>query len=281
MVSMKKHLIFSMPSVVFFAFASPVSAGSDPAICKQLSDQPGIYYVGKDASDVQPTSQKLSSGKQRINWHQRNWIYFVVGENDGRPETVDHFRLMTFDPRKSDGPVNEVGLDRSAVNTNRLCMGALEHWLSGYGNQQHYATNIKFYDKRTKPENRNIDSINLNPWHFQWNNGTKESVTCRHTAGFVPTIQDENPPAHVSPVLKENLLIAAAVAKGLGLETKLSQHLAALSMVLVHRKENENACLGVSLSFGAMPEQTKINRLRFSKQREQFSTNNMTINWEQ
>ncbi len=277
---MKKHLILSTPCIVLFVFASPVSAGSDPAICKQLSEQPGIYYVGKDASDTPPARQKLFSGKQRITWHQRNWIYFVVGENDGRPETVDHFRLMTFDVHKSDGPVNEVGLDRSAVNTNKLCMGAIEHWLNGYGNQQHYATNIDFYDKRTKPENRNIDSINLNAWHFQWNNGTKDNVTCKHTAGFIPTIQDETPPPQVSPTLKENQLIVASVAKGLGLETQLSRHLAALSMVLVHRKEDENVCLGVSLSFAAMPEQTKINRLRFSKQREQFSTNSTTINWE-
>ena len=260
---------------LFFGTQASV-ADSDQTVCAKLGDEDGMSYViphggVKGAHYIKP----LHSGQQTLPWKSNGWIYFVASENDDQLETVDHFRVVTIDSSKGKGANVEVGLDRSAVNTE--CYDGWSKFWHGYGSESHKQTTVDYYDKRRHEENKYIDN-NLNRWHFDWLNIQNGQKTCPNTSAHVPAIQDADASSNESPSIK-NLSSSEAVAATKNVKMPVPANVSAMSMVLVHRKQNGASCLGIALGATSIPEQTKINRLRFRKVGQRFLGPSTVINW--
>jgi hypothetical protein len=279
MVIMKKRTFCCLLIGTFFSIclASVAQAGQTNAgICDRLNDTVGIYYVGGGPN---PQIRKLHSGAQHLRWQSDNWIYFVVGENDGRPETVDHFRVMTTGvPNSSRGEI-EVGLDRSPAKSP--CNAGWFGFFGTYGSELHQKTTIDHYNKRLNKEYKYVDN-NLNAWHFKWNVAPRaQDVLCDATARYTPAIGDDdaNQQPQAPGLSPTPGLVGPAVAAVIGGKRALPADATSVRMVLVHRKEDENSCLAIKLDSGAVISQTKIHRLRFSNPNSRFSGQGTVIDW--
>jgi hypothetical protein len=102
--------------------------------------------------------------------------------------------------------------------------------------------------------------------------------TCEHTADHVPAIQEEDTGPNVSPALK-NAETSDVVAATRAVKFPVPKDISAISMVLVHRKQDGSSCLGIGLNSPTIPDKTKVNRLRFGKGDERFLGAGTVINW--
>jgi hypothetical protein len=245
------------------------ASSTDPAICAQIRNSVGIYYV---ETSGKPTFKKLHAGTQSIRPVGSNWIYFVVGENDGRPETVDHFRIMTTEKNGNGAENLDIGLDRNAVNSD--CYSSFQKWLLGYGSESHSYTSLDHYDKRLQAKYKNVDN-KLNAWHFFWNVAPRGAKRlCDYTAANAPSIRENGvAPSGAKGVFSPAIAGIISSVRGLPL------NVTSLKMVLVHRREDQNNCLGVRLDFGGRPDETRIDRLRFSNRKQRFSGGGPIIDW--
>lgn len=249
------------------AFADLFKQYTDPIVCEKIGNREGIFYVYSDVR-VKNRVQPVHFGWQHLRLRQEGRLYFVVGEEDGRAETVDHYRLLSWYDRPPAEANPQVYLDRNPVNTS--CAGWLGQIFSDNASEIHSRTTIDNYDDRRIPENANIDN-NLNSWHFDWNNGTRAVQDCQHTYEFVPAIQNDHPLPR-----KSRLLGGIRPSKSLiSLDNP-----DAIEMLMIHRQENKFSCLGVRLGFDRLPLKTKINRLRFNLRGQKFVGPGTTIEWD-
>ena len=269
LISLRALALIYLFATCLLTEAAQAKQLTSPDICKQLGDRVGVYMVR--GSQVLP----LRAGNQTAKWTAGGFLYFVVGENDGRPEMVDHYRVLTTAPARQRNRELEVGLDRSAARSD--CNLNIFGLLRGYGSEKHRQTTVKHYNKKLDPANKDVDD-NLNEWHLQWNAAQSKQAKrqCDYTADYVPSFDgtDSNPAqptGFIGAAVAANLLPANGAARGIE----------SVRMVLVHRQEDENSCLAIILDSEAKPALTTIQHMRFRNKKARFAGGGMVIRWTQ